>query len=168
MKTLYNTQTKQFVAYPRKDSEPVVGLHADFIIVDVVNEPQPDYDAATHVLKSVSSFDEQAKILINSWSIEPKSIEQINEQLLIGEINQGFLVQPENFTLALHEKDRNAFTQMLSLIQEALSLGLTNNDAIVVIADQSGAKHSVTTLRFRQIMVGYGLYYKSLWDKYTK
>jgi hypothetical protein len=80
-------------------------------------------------------------------------------------VSKGYQVEPEGFVLGLAESDRNAFTQMLTLVQEALSLGLISNDTSQVIADKSGAKHSITTLRFRQIMLGYGMYYKSLWDQ---
>lgn len=78
---------------------------------------------------------------------------------------QPFDVQPENIKLGLNESDRVAFTQMLVLVKEALDLNLIDNNTIQTIADIDGVKHSVTTLRFRQIMVEYGFYYKNLWDQ---
>lgn len=79
-------------------------------------------------------------------------------------VEAGYTVQPEGFTLALGDADRVQFTQLLTLIQEALSLGLITNETPQSIADQAGAKHTVTTLRLRQILVGYGLAYKTAWD----
>lgn len=110
-------------------------------------------------------------LLRKGWELipdEPILIEEKEEQPL-SEFQQavfnGFLVEPENFTLGLSEIDRLAFTQMLTLVQEALSLGMIDNDSIQTISDKSGQKHTITTLRFRQIMVQYGLYYKALWDQ---
>ena len=92
--------------------------------------------------------------------LESQQIQAIHDQ-----ISAGYTVDPEGFILGLAESDRNAFTQMLTLTQEALSLGMVNNDTDQVIADKSGGKHTITTLRFRQIMVAYGFYYKTLWDQ---
>lgn len=90
---------------------------------------------------------------------------QAKQQNFQNAISQGFLVQPENFILALADNDRVALSQMLSLVKEALDLGLIDNDTPQVIADKDGQKHEISTLRFRQIMVQYGFYYKNLWDQ---
>lgn len=93
--------------------------------------------------------------------------DQLKQQSFQNAVSQGFLVQPENFVLALADGDRSAFSQMLALVKEALDLNLIDNNTIQTIADIDGVKHSVTTLRFRQIMVEYGFYYKNLWDQYS-
>ena len=82
-------------------------------------------------------------------------------------VDAGYTVQPEGFTLALGDSDRSQFTQMLTLVQEALSLGLIDNDTPQTIADKDGGKHTVSTLRLRQILVLYGLHYKGIWDAAT-
>lgn len=92
---------------------------------------------------------------------------EINQQKLSQAVEQGYPVQPENITLGLNDSDRTLFTQMLSLVKEALELGLITNDTEQIIADQQGNKHTVTTLRFRQIMVEYGFFYKNLWNIYS-
>lgn len=79
-------------------------------------------------------------------------------------VEAGYTVQPEGFTLALGDNDRSQFAQMLTLVQEALSLGLITNETPQTIADKDGGKHTVTTLRLRQILVLYGLHYKGIWD----
>lgn len=80
-------------------------------------------------------------------------------------IKNGYVVNPEGFILGLEDEDRILFNQMISLIREALDLGLITNDTPQIITDINGKDISLTTLRFRQIMVGYGMYYKSLWDQ---
>ena len=82
-------------------------------------------------------------------------------------VEAGYTVQPEGFTLALGDNDRSQFAQMLTLVQEALSLGLITNETPQTIADKDGGKHTVTTLRLRQILVLYGLHYKGIWDAAT-
>ena len=82
-------------------------------------------------------------------------------------VEAGYSVQPEGFTLALGDNDRSQFTQMLTLVQEALSLGLITNETPQTIADKDGGKHTVSTLRLRQILVLYGLHYKGIWDAAT-
>lgn len=82
-------------------------------------------------------------------------------------LEAGYTVQPEGFTLAMADSDRAQFTQLLTLIQEALSLGLITNDTPQTIADKAREKHTITTLRLRQILVGYGLHYKTIWDAAT-
>lgn len=79
-------------------------------------------------------------------------------------VTAGCLVQPEGFILALGDEHRAQFGQMLALVKEALDLGMITNDTPQSIADQSGAMHELTTLRFRQVMVIYGMHYKGLWD----
>lgn len=80
-------------------------------------------------------------------------------------IISGYNVLPENFILGLGDNDRNLFTQMISLIREALDLGIISNETPQTITDIDNKEITLSTLRFRQIMVGYGVYYKSLWDQ---
>lgn len=79
-------------------------------------------------------------------------------------IAAGFTVPNETFTLRLTETDRAAFAQMLALVREALDLGMIDNDTIQTISDINSELHQVSILKFRQIMVSYGFYYKTLWD----
>jgi len=122
--------------------------------------PAPSYDSDAEKIV----YDEQT----NSWTIVPLDENELlnkQQELIFSTISQGYTVQPENFTLGLQESDRNAFSQMLSLVKEALDLNMISNDTPQTIADTSETKHTISTLRFRQLMVEYGFYYKSLWDQ---
>lgn len=105
--------------------------------------------------------DDERIAVINQWV--DNYIE--GQSSFFRKIENGFTVQPENITLGLSENDRNSFSQMLSLVKEALDLGLITNDLSQIISDINGEKHQISTLRFRQIMVQYGFYYKNLWDQ---
>jgi hypothetical protein len=49
---LLNRATGALLPYPREDNEPVVGLDRDAAyVVEVVREPEPEYDSATHYLQ---------------------------------------------------------------------------------------------------------------------
>lgn len=120
---------------------------------------QPAYDPLTQELQ----FDPAD----GKFNVVNLSEQIVNEAKLFNATAAGFLVEPENFTLGLQDTDRTAFTQMLSLVQEALALNIIDNNTPQIIADTEGIKHTVTTLRFRQIMVEYGMYYKSLWNQYS-
>lgn len=104
----------------------------------------------------------------NSWTIVPLDENELlnrQQEIIFETIYQGYTVQPENFTLGLQESDRNAFSQMLVLVKEALDLNMINDSTPQTIADTSGNKHTISTLRFRQLMVEYGFYYKNLWNQ---
>ena len=145
------------------------------LIVPPVSPVVPEYDWNTQKLIQDNETNEYSVVdlspeelqervdlqaQMDAQILESKQIQAIHDQ-----ISAGYTVDPEGFILGLAESDRNAFTQMLTLTQEALDLGLITNDTPQTIADKSGQKHQITTLRFRQIMVAYGFYYKSLWDQ---
>ena len=124
---------------------------------------QPEYDSSIEYLQYSPETNSYSKIPYTEEELTNADLMEHNENL-IKSMNSGFLVQPENFILGLSDADRGAFTQMLSLVKEALDLGVITNDTPQIIADINGETHTVLTLRFRQIMVQYGLYYKGLWD----
>ena len=80
-------------------------------------------------------------------------------------ISSGYTVQPENIVLGLQDSDRNAFTQLLVLINQAQQLSMIDDNTPQIISDINNIKHTISTLRFKQIMVEYGFYYKQIWDQ---
>lgn len=141
----------------------------------VVSPTIPEYDLDTQKLIKDNLTNEYSVVDLSPEELQEQAdaqtlmddqiLESQQRQAIYDQIDAGYLVEPEGFTLGLTESDRNAFTQMLTLTKEALELGLITNDTPQTIADKSGQKHQITTLRFRQIMVAYGFYYKSLWDQ---
>lgn len=133
---------------------------------NIVNTPEYDNNSQRLVFDKDSK--EYLVIDLTSEEISAKKIVEgiINNQLIINQkISAGYFVNPEKFTLGLSDNDRDLFTQMTSLIREALDLGLITNDTPQTIVDINNQEITLSTLRFRQIMVGYGMYYKSLWDQ---
>jgi hypothetical protein len=69
MKALYNTQTSTILPWPRIDEEPVVGLDAHLLEMDVAQESQPAYDPATQRLEKTEVIDAEARTVTRGWSV---------------------------------------------------------------------------------------------------
>jgi hypothetical protein len=69
MKALYNTETNTVLPWPRIDNEPVVGLDAHLLEMDVVQEDQPAYDPATQRLEKTEVIDAEARTVTRGWSV---------------------------------------------------------------------------------------------------
>lgn len=98
------------------------------------------------------------------WVVTPLAPEMLKQIAFAQTISAGYSVQPEGFVLAMDDEARVAWNQMLSLVREALDLTLITDQSPQTLKDMSGVMHTVTTLRFRQIMVGLGNAYKTAWD----
>lgn len=85
-----------------------------------------------------------------------------------GSGNNLYEVLPEGFSLSTDDVSKNAFSQMTTLIQEALALGFIDDNTLQTITDSQNRLQTLTTLRFRQIIVGYGMYCKQLWDSHNQ
>jgi len=97
------------------------------------------------------------------WAITQLPVEEIKRNAYQATIDAGYTVPGLGITLAMQESDRNAFTGLLSLLNEAISMGLKTITDPVAIADITGASYTVTIGQFKQIMLGYGLYISELW-----
>jgi hypothetical protein len=69
MKLLYNTETQKLLPWPRIDDEPVVGLAAHLLEINVVQEAQPEYDPATQRLEKTEVIDTQARTVTRGWDV---------------------------------------------------------------------------------------------------
>ena len=124
-----------------------------------------------------SDIDIIQTLLRKGWQIveEPITYEYDNDPIMLAreearkivldKIALGYSVLPENFVLGYEEQDRSAFTQMTVLIREALNRNLIDNNTPQTIKDINGTMHTVITDRYLDIIIGYGLYYKQLWDQ---
>jgi hypothetical protein len=50
-KLLYSQSTDAIKSYPRNDDNPILGLDPDYLILDMVESPQPEYDPATETIR---------------------------------------------------------------------------------------------------------------------
>lgn len=133
-------------------------------ILGVFANPQPQLDPTPILLEDPPAW----PIPGQSWAYQRVGGEWVvsPQQAKLNTYNQGisagYLVSPEGFTLGLQSNDIAQFTSLVTLLQEAKSLGMIDDNTPQIITDINGAMQTVATLRLRQIMVGYGLYYKNL------
>lgn len=129
-------------------------------VLPVVEDDIPVFDSTTHKIIEGEYVIRASDVLLQ-WNL----VELSPQEIYANKIAAGYEVSPEGFTLRLGDEDRDKFTQMLTLLRELEFLGGITDETPQTIADINGNIHTITTLRFRQIMVGYGLYYKNLWDE---
>jgi hypothetical protein len=69
MKILLHIPTSTLHPYPRVDDQPVVGLDPVFDVVDLIQEPEPEFDAATQWIEATEIINVSAKTVTRSWQV---------------------------------------------------------------------------------------------------
>ena len=69
MKILYDTTTAKLTPYPRGDHEPVVGLDARYLALDLTAGDKPQHDPATHYLRRTEAIDLDALQVTRGWEL---------------------------------------------------------------------------------------------------
>jgi hypothetical protein len=75
----------------------------------------------------------------------------------------GYTNDTFNITLAIEEKDRLAFGQLLTMLKLAEDLHQTVGNQS--IADINGNLHSLSVANLKALMLYYGVYYQTLWSR---
>jgi len=159
---LYNTATKEAekikINWPRLDGMEIMGLDKNYRYLEYFEAPKPKINPNEKLVKLPDSVQLSQNRYVISWGKEiitdPQALYKIK-------VNQGYLVEPENFRLAVGESDQNAFVRMLTL----LNLTQAPDSYLTNISDITGTVRSVELGRFKQIMVEYGLYCQQLWSE---
>ena len=66
---LYYQPTQSLHPYPRKDDQPVTDLDSDYLILEQINTPPPEYDPQTQRLNSVYEIDLEALEYRRVWAV---------------------------------------------------------------------------------------------------
>jgi hypothetical protein len=69
MKILYDTETQSLKRYPRGDEDPVVGLDARYLVLELIEQEKPDHDPATHYLRRTESIDLDTLQVVRGWEL---------------------------------------------------------------------------------------------------
>lgn len=91
---------------------------------------------------------------------DPSSYEVFEQK-----VSDGFPIPNTPYALALHDGDRAQFSSMLMLIRELLDAGYITGQTSQSIKDKDDNIVNMTTDEFRQLMIGYGIYYKTIWNE---
>lgn len=151
-------RTKEF------DGSPPDVSHKGFQWLPVVDGAQPAYDPMTHDLSVSWQVGESEATRV--WSAVEASAEEQRRRTFDAQMEAGYHVEPEDFYLALYERDRADFTALLTLTSMLEASGAIDDSTPQKITDKDGGRHTVTLARLRQILAAYGVYYKTIWDTY--
>lgn len=66
---LYDTETATLRPYPRPDDEPVINLDSRYLMMDLIQEAQPDYDPATQRPEPTEMIDLEALTVTRGWQL---------------------------------------------------------------------------------------------------
>lgn len=69
MKLLYYTPTATLIPYPRADDLPVVGLDADYQVLNLIQESQPEINTDTQIINPTEVIDLTAGTVTRDWQI---------------------------------------------------------------------------------------------------
>jgi len=75
----------------------------------------------------------------------------------------GYNIPSTSIYLKMGAEDRIAWNQLLSLLNELLSIGQITLDDKIKIVDVKGEMHEVSVKETKQILAGLGFYYYQLW-----
>lgn len=90
----------------------------------------------------------------------PSSIEVFEAK-----VAAGYPIPNTPYFLAMGDSDRAQFTGMLVLIKELLDKGYIDGNTVQSIKTKDETIIPMTTDQFRSTMIGYGMYYKQIWDE---
>jgi hypothetical protein len=85
MKALYNTQTQKLLPWPRIDDEPVVGLAAHLLEMDVVQEDKPEYDPATQRLEKTEAIDTDSRTVARGWNVVEVPVPTLTAETVVSQ-----------------------------------------------------------------------------------
>ena len=135
-----------------REMESVANCKSTHVIVPIVQEPQPSYNAATQKLapnRTVASDQ-----VTYGWSI----IELTDAEIAKRELAEGYAVSPEGFTLLATEKAQLTYTSFASLLQAAVVSGSKTTNDEELLHDSTNQPHTLTIGRILAILEAYGFW----------
>ncbi|WP_395753312.1 hypothetical protein [Prosthecobacter sp.] len=79
MKILFDTELSQLRPYPRSDDEPVVGLAPCYVVLDVIQAPEPSLAPGQRAVQT-ESINLETRQLLRGWSVESLPAQWANSQ----------------------------------------------------------------------------------------
>ena len=168
--TFYNIIKKERVGEYRIGYYTVDGkrpaLPPDIVELEVIQDPQPPQQQNTLLLTQwVADLENMLWRLV--WTQTPKTKKTIDECL--GEIENNYQARVDagavmgDVHLKMADSDRSAFTQLLTLLNEAERFGQLPTET--TISDYNSNTITLPTMQLRLLIIQYGLIYQSIWSK---
>lgn len=150
---------------------------SNYIELVVQDPPYPQFNPATQKIEFSNYYADINNLLwtrnINvvdktQAEIEKEQLEELErqkEKTYQDAINIGYQIPNTDIYLGLTDKDRSAWNQLLTLINELLSIGQINLSTELSIADKNGLSHVFPVSQIKQILASLGLYYYQIWSQ---
>lgn len=140
----------------------------DYAIAIALLRPSAHWRRSDNYQALVDTWEDESSIPTDQELIDAYDEWKVKEDAKVAAdaaIAQGYLVEPEDYRLAVDDAARKDWNELLTLCKEGIELGQMTNETEVSIKDMDGVMQTVTVLRLRQIIFGLGVYYKTLWDQ---
>lgn len=128
-------------------------------IVTEVNTPKADVDAPDSV-ETGWTFDGV------NWT-DPQADLKTQLASYLAALDDGYADELTGIKLKTNQKAQTAFTSLVTMLQEGLSLGAITNDTPQTIWNYNDEPVVLTTLQVRQLLFRYGLHCKAFFDDYA-
>lgn len=177
---LYNldTQTPGELRQGRYIVDGKTGMFPSNYVELVYQTPEtPTFDEATQKIEYSSYYADLDNLLwtrnINVLQKTQEEIDQYQKDLLQRQkektfqdaIQIGYLIPNTQIYLGLGDKDRAAWSQLITLINELISLGQMSLTTEVTLTDKDGLPHQFQASEAKAILAGLGMYYYDLWTQ---
>lgn len=111
------------------------------------------------------NIDSGSILSIQEDGVETSSLSTSSYEYFRMVLKQGYPIPNTPYYLAMQDSDRAQFSSMLILTRELLDAGYINTNTSQSIKTIDEQIIYLTTGEFKMMMIGYGLYYKYLWDQ---
>lgn len=177
--TLYDTNTKQLIGGFRDGPYLVDGkppeLPSNIVELTVIVPSTPQYNSVTQYLKySDFAADLDNKLWTQTITVFDKTPAEIaeyemqqqnqsREREFQYQISEGYQIPNTNIKLKIDDSARQAWSQLLLLVNEMLSNGQITPTTELTILDRDNAPHTFTVAELKPILSNLGMYYYQLW-----
>lgn len=177
--TLYDTDTKQLIGGFRDgpylvDGKPPI-LPSNIVELTVVSPTVPQFDPVTQYLR----YSDYQADLVNKWwtqiitvmdktqsqilEDEMKAQNEAKEKTFQFQISEGYQIPNTSIKLKIDDSARQAWSQLLLLINEMLNNGQITLSSELTILDRDNAPHTFTVAELKPILSNLGMYYYQIW-----
>lgn len=106
----------------------------------------------------------QASAVTEVEDVIPPAPAATSYDVFYAKVAAGYPIPNTPYSLALNDADRAQFSSMLILIRELLDARYITDDTPQTVKDKDDNIVTITTAQFRNLMIGYGIYYKTIWN----
>jgi hypothetical protein len=150
---------------------------SNYVELIVQDPPYPQYDPLTQKVEYSNYYADINNLLwTRNINVIEKTQEEINEERIAeinrqkektyqDAINAGYQIPDTQIYLGLTDQDRSAWNQLLTLINELLSVNQITLSTELSISDKDGAAHIFQVSQIKQILAGLGMYYYQIWSQ---